>query len=122
MVKSGTPPPSPSVKVRTEKQPLDACTLSALPRHMQQGSAPSTPGSVRYVLVIDRHHANNVSSVSVWHRDIYRYRFAQHSRSISDLSQRIKDGVSFLRNKGEGVVFATISGFCLTLYSFLYQV
>ena len=74
------------------------------------------------VLVIDRHHANNVSSVSVWHRDIYRYRFAQHSRSISDLSQRIKDGVSFLRNKGEGVVFATISGFCLTLYSFLYQV
>ena len=78
------------------------------------------------VLVIDRHHANtsNVSSVSMWHRDNYicRYRFAQHSRSISDLSQRIKDGVSFLRNKGEGVVFATISGFCLTLYSFLYQV
>ena len=55
-------------------------------------------------------------------RNIYRYRFAPHSRSISDLSQRIRDGVDFLRNKSQGVVFATISGFCLTLYSFLYQV
>lgn len=97
VVKSGTPPPSPSAKVKTEKHTLDVCTLSALPRHMQQGSAPSTPGSTRY------------------------NRFAQHSRSISDLSQRIKDGVSFLRTTGKGVVLATISGFCLTLYSFLYQ-
>ena len=49
MIKSGTPPPSPSVKQKTERQHLDASTLSALPRHMQQTSAPSTPGSVRYL-------------------------------------------------------------------------
>ena len=49
VIKSGTPPPSPSVKQKTERQHLDASTLSALPRHMQQTSAPSTPGSVRFL-------------------------------------------------------------------------
>ena len=42
---------------------------------------------------------------------------------MSDLSlRRFNDGFSFLREeKGQSVMFAILSGFCLTLYSYLYQ-